>query len=78
MNMNLLLHAPNTACDLSRYYKQAFKNAVELFVVTAYLTDWDASLELKSQMPELSRNRGQGLWHHQEGSLRKGDAVVTA
>ena len=44
--MELLLHAPNIDCDLSRCYKQAFKNAVELFVVTAYLTDWDTSLEL--------------------------------
>lgn len=33
-------------CDLSRCYKQAFKNAIELFVVTAYLTEWDASLKL--------------------------------
>jgi len=44
--MNLLLHGANTVCDLSSYYKRAFKNAVELFVVTAYLTDWDATLEL--------------------------------
>lgn len=44
--MELMLHAPNMDCDLSRCYEQAFKNAVELFVVTAYLTEWDASLEL--------------------------------
>jgi hypothetical protein len=44
--MRLLLHAPNADCDLSRCYQRAFKNALELFVVTAYLTDWDASLKL--------------------------------
>ena len=37
--MDLLLQAPNIDSELSSYYKRAFKNAVELFVVTAYLTD---------------------------------------
>jgi len=44
--MDLLLHGPNIECELSRYYGRAFKNAVELFVVTAYLTEWDSSLDL--------------------------------
>jgi hypothetical protein len=47
--MDLLLHAPNTDGELSRYYERAFKNAVELFVVTAYLTEWDASLKLNPE-----------------------------
>ncbi len=46
--MELFLHAPDKACDLSLYYKRAFANATELFVVTAYLTEWDASLKLNS------------------------------
>jgi HKD family nuclease len=47
--MDLLLHAPNIDGKLSHYYKRAFKKAVELFVVTAYLTEWDSSLELNSE-----------------------------
>src|SRR5277367_20496 len=34
--------------NLSAHYKTAFENAIELSVVTAYLTDWDASLILNS------------------------------
>lgn len=44
--MNLLLHTPDNESDLSLRYQHAFKQAIELFVVTAYLTDWDTSLEL--------------------------------
>lgn len=47
--MNLLLHAPTIDGELSSYYERAFKDAVELFVVTAYLTEWDASLELNPE-----------------------------
>lgn len=43
--MDLLL-APTIDGELSSYYERAFKNAVELFVVTAYLTEWETSLEL--------------------------------
>ena len=46
--MNLLLHTPNSDSELSKYYRHAFEQAVELFIVTAYLTEWDASLELNS------------------------------
>jgi hypothetical protein len=48
--MDLLLHAPNIERKLSFYYERAFKNAVELFVVTAYLTEWDASLDLNPKV----------------------------
>lgn len=44
--MKLLLHTPDDESNLSLLYQQAFKQAIELFVVTAYLTDWDTSLEL--------------------------------
>ena len=37
--MDLLLHSPTLDRELSRYYQRAFDNAVELFVVTAYLTE---------------------------------------
>jgi hypothetical protein len=44
--VDLVLHPSIIGGRLSRYYKRAFKDAVELFVVTAYLTDWDRRLEL--------------------------------
>ena len=44
--MKLLLHSPDSDNKLSQYYQRAFKQAVELFIVTAYLTEWDISVEL--------------------------------
>ena len=44
--MKLMLHTPNGQSELSAYYQQAFDNAVELFLVTAFLTDWDDSLKI--------------------------------
>ena len=44
--MKLLLHTPDTVSSLSQNYQRAFKNAIELFIVTAYLTEWDTSLKL--------------------------------
>lgn len=42
----LHLHKPYAESRLSDVYKRAFNKAVELFVVTAYLTEWDDSLNL--------------------------------
>jgi PLD-like domain len=47
--MDLLLHAPTIASKLSGHYERAFKNAIELFVVTAYLTEWDSALVLNPE-----------------------------
>ena len=47
--MDLLLHTPTIASKLSDHYERAFANATELFVVTAYLTDWDSALSLNSE-----------------------------
>jgi HKD family nuclease len=52
--MDLLLHTPGTVSKLSGHYERAFKNATELFVVTAYLTEWDSELVLN---PECGRFR---------------------
>jgi hypothetical protein len=52
--MDLLLHAPSLPSNLSEHYENAFKNATELFVVTAYLTDWNSKLNLS---PECRRFR---------------------
>lgn len=46
--MNLILHPQHGDSNLSSYYHRAFTNAVELYIVTAYLTDWDDSLVLNS------------------------------
>jgi hypothetical protein len=60
--VDLLLNAPTMDRELSRYYRRAFKNAVELFAVTAYLTDWDTSLKLnpkcRSFLMIVGRNFG--------------------
>ena len=50
--MKLILHLPDLPGEkgvLSDYYRQAFNNATELFIVTAYLTDWDGSLQLNCE-----------------------------
>ncbi|MFN0719978.1 phospholipase D-like domain-containing protein [Vibrio cyclitrophicus] len=44
--MKMFLHSPDQECDIRSIYQQAFNEAVELYVVTAYLTDWDMSLNL--------------------------------
>ena len=52
--VDLLLHTPTIESALSHYYERAFKNAVELYIVTAFLTDWDSKLKLN---PECRRFR---------------------
>jgi HKD family nuclease len=44
--MRLILHTPDNDSKLSDIYRQAMASAVELFIVTAFLTEWDTSLEL--------------------------------
>lgn len=44
--MKLILHSPDSKNEIKDIYKQAFTQAVELYLVTAYLTAWDTSLEL--------------------------------
>jgi HKD family nuclease len=46
--MKLMLHSPDSDGELSGLYKRAFQNAIELFIVTAFLTEWDDSLKLNS------------------------------
>jgi len=43
--MNILLH-PDSEKNLSEHYQRAFQEAIELFIVTAYLTEWDETLTL--------------------------------
>jgi HKD family nuclease len=45
-NMKLMLHTPDGQTDLSVYYQHAFDRAVEIYIVTAFLTDWDTKLKL--------------------------------
>jgi hypothetical protein len=47
--MELLLHTPIVASNLSGFYERAFRDATELFVVSAYLTEWDSELRLNPE-----------------------------
>jgi hypothetical protein len=47
--MPLVLHLPQQTGQLAQLYRQAFAKAVELLIVTAFLTDWDEALQLNSQ-----------------------------
>lgn len=44
--MKLLLHSPALQTELANLYMSTFENARELFVVSAYLTEWDDTLKL--------------------------------
>lgn len=44
--VKLILHTPNNEGRLAGIYKNAMKRAVELYIFTAFLTEWDTSLEL--------------------------------
>lgn len=46
MDFALFLHTPDSESELSSYYQKAFGNAVEIYIVTAYLTDWNEKLTL--------------------------------
>ncbi|UGA48636.1 phospholipase D family protein [Bradyrhizobium quebecense] len=48
-----MLHRPNGHAGLAINYKTAFENAVELYIVSAYLTDWDERLRLNSRCRRL-------------------------
>jgi hypothetical protein len=76
--VELLLHPSIIESALSRHYKRAFTRAVELFVVTAFLTEWDPQAEVESKMSQFSRDHRQEFWHYQEGRLRKSNALVAA
>lgn len=47
--MKQILHSPGIKQDLSTIYRSAFANAKELYIVSAYLTEWDDSLKLNSK-----------------------------
>ena len=46
--MKLVLHSDDSNFELAAIYKQAFTEATRLYVVSAYLTDWDKSLVLNA------------------------------
>jgi HKD family nuclease len=53
--MSLILHTPDSKGELSNIYRHALANAVELFIITAFLTEWDdISLKLN---PDCRRFR---------------------
>lgn len=46
--MKLILHSPYSKSETRAIYQRAFVQAEELYLVTAYLTEWDSSLKLNS------------------------------
>lgn len=44
----IVLHKPGSNQVLRSYYERAFRQASELFIVTAYLTEWDVDLKLNN------------------------------
>lgn len=46
--MKMILHIPSEKGMLSDYYHLAFNESKELFIVSAYLTEWDETLELNN------------------------------
>jgi HKD family nuclease len=46
--MSLILHRPPEKSVLSDWYRRAFAEATELYMVTAYLTEWNATLQLNN------------------------------
>jgi len=44
--MKLILHSDGAENQLSEHYRRAFANSTELYIVSAYLTDWNTSLKL--------------------------------
>lgn len=51
--MGLMLHPIEGEAPLSHHYGRAFSSAMELFVVSAYLTDWDETLTLSLSCRKL-------------------------
>lgn len=51
--MQLILNTPNSNSSLSSYYHKAMNNAIELYIVTAYLTEWDSTLVLNRNCKHL-------------------------
>lgn len=47
--MSLYLHTKTSKNDLKNKYHDAFEKGIELFMVTAYLTEWDKSLKLNDK-----------------------------
>lgn len=43
--MSLLLHTSDKPSDLRKIYEMAFNEAAEIYVVSAYLTDWDGAVK---------------------------------
>jgi HKD family nuclease len=69
--MRLILHTPESEGELRNVYREAFENAVELFIVTAFLTAWDSDLELNPRCRRFRVIVGKDF------GITKKDACVT-
>jgi len=46
--VEIVLHTTNKPSALSNHYRRALSESIELYIVSAYLTEWDADMELKA------------------------------
>lgn len=46
--MDIVLHEPSKPTALAEHYRKALKEAVELYIVSAYLTEWDPELKFQA------------------------------
>jgi hypothetical protein len=71
MSTTLHLHKPEAESNLSEVYKRVFNCAVELFVVTAYLTEWDDSLTLSQSCRHFRMIVGRDFGITRKDACRK-------
>ncbi|PNE12584.1 MAG: hypothetical protein CR217_02510 [Beijerinckiaceae bacterium] len=57
--------------ELSGLYKRVFQNAIELFIVTAFLTEWDDSLKLNSDCRSFRIIIGKDFGITKKGACEK-------
>lgn len=51
--MNLILLPDSGDKSLERHYNDALQKAIELYIVSAYLTEWDAPVALNEDCQEF-------------------------
>jgi len=66
-----MLHRPDGHSQLPINYRKAFRDAVELYIVSAYLTDWDEGLKLNSKCRRLRIIIGKDFGITRKDACRK-------
>lgn len=69
--MDIMLHRPGEGSQLGSHYKNAFQNAVELYIVSAYLTEWDQKLTLPATCTKFRFIIGKDFGITKKNACRK-------